>query len=68
MSEASESLTLKVPQHDKLGNVHCGVIREGLVSVAGDIATLSEGETIKMSRGGVTVTRRGDEYKFDKQA
>lgn len=60
----AESITLSVPEHDKLGVVHCGVTREGFVSVAGETHDIADGETVHISRVKVSVTRDGDEYAF----
>jgi hypothetical protein len=63
----SESLTLHIPEHGKLGLLHCGVTREGFVSVAGETHDIADGETVQISRVPVRVTRRGDEYTFTRE-
>lgn len=62
----SESITLSAPAHDKIGVIHCGVTREGFVSVAGEIHGVADGETVKIARVPITVTRNGSEYTFMK--
>jgi hypothetical protein len=63
----AQSITLSPPQHDKIGVIHCGVTREGFVSVAGETHDIANGETVKINRVKVTVTRNGDEYTFTKE-
>jgi hypothetical protein len=63
----SESLTLHAPEHGKLGLFHCGVTREGFVSVAGETHDIADGETVPIRRVAVRVTRQGDEYTFTKE-
>jgi hypothetical protein len=58
------SITLSVPEHDKLGVVHCGVTREGFISVAGETHNITDGEIIEIARVPISVTRAGDEYTF----
>jgi hypothetical protein len=60
----AESITLSVPEHDKLGVVHCGVTREGFISVAGETHNITDGEIIEIARVPISVTRAGDEYTF----
>lgn len=60
----AESITLSVPEHDKLGVVHCGVTREGFISVAGETHDIADGETIEIARVPINVTRAGDQYSF----
>jgi hypothetical protein len=48
--------------------LHCGVTREGLISVAGEVKNINDGETVKMERGNVTVSRQGEVYTFTKDA
>jgi hypothetical protein len=63
----AETITLHATEHDKLGVTHCGVAREGFVSVAGETHDLADGETIEIKRVKVRVTRTGDEYTFTKE-
>lgn len=63
-----QSITLGPRQHGKLGTLHCGVTREGLISVAGEVKNINDGETVKMERGNVTVSRQGEVYTFTKDA
>jgi hypothetical protein len=67
MTTENESITLISPHHNKLGLLHCGVTREGLVAVAGDIADIADGEEIKFERWHVTVRRNGGEYIFTRK-
>ena len=62
----SESLTLNPPHYDKLGIVHCGVIREGTVTCGGDIVQLEDGDEYRFDRNGILVKRTGSDYSFDK--
>jgi hypothetical protein len=61
-----QSITLAPRQHGKLGILHCGVTREGLVSVAGETQMINDGETVKIEKANVTVSRKGEEYTFTK--
>jgi hypothetical protein len=65
---AGESIALGPRQHGKLGKIHCGVAREGQVSVAGEVKNINDGETVTMARTGITVSRNGEEYTFSKSA
>jgi len=62
----ADSLALSARHYDKLGALHCGVIREGRITVAGEIADIADGEEVVMRRGNVKVVRKGDEYTFAK--
>jgi len=62
----SETLTLEPRKYDKLGVLHCGVVREGRVTVAGEIADIADGQELEMPRGRVKVRRQGEEYIFEK--
>jgi hypothetical protein len=63
---SDNTVTLSPPKYDKIGNVHCGVIREGFVSCAGDVASLEDGGEAKFERVGIVVNRQGNEYVFTK--
>jgi hypothetical protein len=62
----SESLTLNPPRYDKLGVVHCGVIREGAVTCGGDIVLLEDGAEHHFERLRIRVKRSGSDYTFEK--
>jgi hypothetical protein len=64
MTTENASITLTAPHHDKLGLLHCGVTREGFIAVAGDTASIADGEKVNFQRTQVTVNRKGDEYTF----
>lgn len=61
----SEALTLNPPRYDKLGAVHCGVIREGTVGCGGDIVSLGDGSEHVFARGS-WVRRSGGDYAFER--
>lgn len=61
----SDPLVLNPRHYDKLGAVHCGVIREGTVTCAGDIAHLDDGGEHRFERTRIRVTRSGDDYSFE---
>jgi len=63
---SEESITLTPKSHDKLGTYHCGVTREGFVSLAGAPRNIADGETISDERSGLNVTRKGSEYTFSR--
>ncbi|MAT66052.1 MAG: hypothetical protein CMN57_10465 [Gammaproteobacteria bacterium] len=63
MSE-EQTLTLKPAQHDKLGVIHCGVTRPGVVACAGELKDIEDGEEIRIERAGILIRRNGDEYTF----
>ncbi|RRQ20989.1 hypothetical protein [Thiohalobacter thiocyanaticus] len=65
MSE-QDTLTLKPAQHDKLGIVHCGVTRPGVVACAGELKDIEDGEEVRIDRAGIQVKRSGDEYTFSR--
>ena len=64
MSE--DSLTLEPRKHGKIGAYHCGVAREGFVSIAGEVHEIDDGQEIRSARAPITVTRKGEEYTFRK--
>jgi hypothetical protein len=64
MSE--DTLVLEPRKHGKVGAYHCGVTREGFVSVAGEVHDIEDGQEIRSSRAPITVTRKGGEYTFTK--
>lgn len=66
MSE--ETITLAPKFHDKLGVVHCGVVREGFVVVGGEPRELEDGEAFVFERVRIHVKRAGSEYTFTRQA
>ena len=43
---SDDSITLGPREHDKLGIYHCGVTRDGFISVAGDPRNIADGESI----------------------
>ncbi|MGD8310844.1 MAG: hypothetical protein PVG98_15515 [Chromatiales bacterium] len=65
MSE--ESITLEPRKHGKIGAYHCGVTRDGFVSIAGEVHNIDDGQEVKASRAPITVTRKGTEYRFLKR-
>ena len=64
----SDVLTLNPPHYDKLGAVHCGVIRQGTVTCGGDIAQLDDGAEHLFARNHIRVKRNGSDYAFEKTA
>ena len=52
---SAESITLTPNHYDKLGVIHCGVLRDFTVVCAGDLRTLADGEEHTFVRA-----RRGD--------
>lgn len=62
----AEPLTLNPPHYDKIGVVHCGVIREGAVTCGGDIALLEDGAEHTFARTHIRVKRSGSDYAFEK--
>ncbi len=65
---AEETLTLHPYEYDKLGTIHCGVTKDGVVIVAGDVKSLEDGEEVLFERAKVRVKRQGDAYLFEKAA
>lgn len=63
---SDDAITLGPRQHDKLGIYHCGVTRDGFISVAGDPRNIADGESIVFERTGITAKRSGSEYTFSK--
>lgn len=62
----SDVLTLNPPKYDKLGVVHCGVIRAGTVTCGGDLVDLNDGEEHTFERNRIKVRRNGNDYVFEK--
>ncbi len=65
---SDQTLTLSPGTYDKLGVLHCGVPSEGLVTCAGEVREIADGETLTMDRTGVKVSRSGSEYTFAREA
>ena len=65
---SDQSLTLKVPTHDRLGIIHCGVTREGFIAVGGEPRNIADGEEILFERVGIRARRSGSEYTFTRAA
>jgi len=63
---SDNSITLGPREHEKLGVYHCGVTREGFISVAGEPRNIDDGEEIVFDRSGITAKRSGSEYTFSK--
>ncbi len=61
---SGESITLTPNHYDKLGVIHCGVLRDYTVVCAGDLHPLADGEEYCFERVGVTARRNGDEVTF----
>lgn len=61
-----QSLTLKPAQHDKLGAIHCGVTRPGVVACAGELKDIEDGEEVHIDRADIDIKRSGDEYTFSR--
>ena len=62
----SDTLTLNPTQYDKIGVVHCGVVRTGTVTCGGDIVPLEDGAEHVFERNRIRVKRSGDDYTFEK--
>ena len=67
MSEDTQTITLAPRAYGKLGVLHCGVTREGLVAVAGDVQVIDDGKKVVFGKSGVAVSRKGSEYTFTKK-
>lgn len=67
MSENAQTITLAPRAYGKLGVLHCGVTREGLVTVAGDVQGVEDGKKVMFTKSGVAVSRKGSEYTFTKK-
>ncbi len=63
---SAESITLTPHSYDKLGILHCGVLKDKTAVCAGDLHKLEDGESYTFPRTGVTVKRSGDEFVFSK--
>lgn len=62
----AESISLEPRKYDKIGIIHCGVVREGRITVAGRVADIADGQELEMPVGGIKVSRKGEEYTFTK--
>ena len=67
MSEKEQTITLAPRAYAKLGVLHCGVTREGLVTVAGDVQQIADGKKVMFTNTAVAVSRKGSEYTFTKK-
>lgn len=67
MSENAQTITLAPRAYGKLGVLHCGVTREGLVTVAGDVQHVEDGKKVMFTKTAVAVSRKGSEYTFTKK-
>jgi len=66
MSSENNTLTLAARHYGKLGVLHCGVTRIGLIAVVGDQRDIADGESITFDRVGITASRNDDTYTFVK--
>ena len=66
--EDPNTLNLEAREYGKLGIVHCGVTREGMVSVGGRQAELEDGAEHVDDYAGIAVRRAGEQYTFTKAA
>jgi hypothetical protein len=64
MAADTQTLTLTHRKHEKLGHLHCGVTREGLIVVAGEQQEIADGDQVRMQKTNVLVSRKGEEYTF----
>ena len=60
------SLSLEAREHGKIGAVHCGVTREGLVAIRGRQYPLDDGATVKDDVSGIAASRAGEQYTFSR--
>lgn len=67
-AEDPNILNLEAREYGKLGVVHCGVTREGMVSVGGRQAELEDGAEHVDGYAGIAVRRAGERYTFTKAA
>jgi hypothetical protein len=65
---SDDTITLAPKGYDKVGIIHCGVTREGFISVGGDVRDIADGEEIVFDRTGIKASRKGSEYTFSKAA
>ena len=61
-------LNLEPREYGKIGAVHCGVTREGMVSVGGRQAELEDGAEHVDDYAGIAVRRAGEQYTFTRAA
>ncbi len=62
----SDSISIKEGYYDKIGIIHCGVIRGFKVNCGGELKVLEDGEEHHYERVGITAKRQGDEVVFTK--
>lgn len=67
-AEDPNTLNLEAREYGKIGAVHCGVTREGMVSVGGRQAELEDGAEHVDDYAGIAVRRAGEQYTFTKAA
>lgn len=68
MTADGETITLAPRKHGKLGLLHCGVTREGLVVVAGEQKEIADRQQVKMEKTTVVVSRNGEDYTFSHES
>ncbi len=62
------AITLHPRQHDKLGNIYCGVTREGFIAVAGDVHDIADGEEVMFDKVHIKASRKGEDYIFTRMS
>jgi hypothetical protein len=63
----SESIEVKEGYYDKLGNIHCGVIKGFKISCGPEqLDNLKDASKHKFEMSGISVKRKGDEVIFSK--
>ena len=66
--EDPNTLNLEAREYGKIGAVHCGVTRDGMVSVGGRQAEVEDGAEHVDGYAGIAVRRAGEQYTFTKAA
>ena len=67
MSEAAEKVEVKEGYYEKLGSIHCGVIRGYKISCGPEhLKVLNDGESHTFDMTGITAERQGELVSFSK--
>lgn len=69
MTEQSEeqdpnTLSLEAREYGKIGTIHCGVTRDGMISIGGRQYEVEDGAKVGDEITRITATREGEQYSF----
>ena len=69
MTEQSEeqdpnTLSLEAREYGKIDTIHCGVTRDGMISIGGRQYEMEDGAKVDDEISRISATRKGEQYSF----